>query len=186
MNDQLKAILEQQLRDVHTPDAISWWPLAFGWWMLIAIVACLVIVSVIALIRYRRKVAYRKIAITELDKHFANWQLDKIDSRYLQAANALLKRVCSHLEGNTSSQSASLSSETWVAHLNAYVKTDLSTQTSVAIAEQLYQQNPNSDIDHIHYEVKAWLRKHSTKPETAKSTMPETDKLDDTKELSHA
>ena len=24
----------QDLRDVHMPDPISWWPPAFGWWMI--------------------------------------------------------------------------------------------------------------------------------------------------------
>ena len=192
MNDQLKTILEQQLRDIHTPSAVSWWPLAFGWWLLIAVVVCVVIVSMIALIKYRRKTAYRKIAISELDKHFANWQLDKSNSRYLQAANALLKRVCSHIEDNTGSHSTSLSSEAWVAHLNAYAKTDFSTASSAAIAEQVYQQSPSSDIDHIHHELRTWLAKHSsdTANKSTIKTKQETDKhantLNDTEELTHA
>jgi hypothetical protein len=26
-----------QLKDIHLPDDISWWPLAIGWWLLITI-----------------------------------------------------------------------------------------------------------------------------------------------------
>ena len=29
------------LRDLHLPDAIGWWPLAPGWWVVIALVAAL-------------------------------------------------------------------------------------------------------------------------------------------------
>lgn len=28
------------LRDLHLPDAIGWWPLAYGWWVLIGFVIC--------------------------------------------------------------------------------------------------------------------------------------------------
>ena len=31
--------LLQQLRDVHVPDSVSWWPLAIGWWVIIGLVA---------------------------------------------------------------------------------------------------------------------------------------------------
>jgi hypothetical protein len=27
----------QDLRDVHLPDPISWWPPAFGWWMIMGL-----------------------------------------------------------------------------------------------------------------------------------------------------
>ncbi|WP_161957559.1 DUF4381 domain-containing protein [Mariprofundus sp. EBB-1] len=39
-----------QLRDIHLPDAISWWPLAPGWWMLFA----LILIIIAALFYYLR------------------------------------------------------------------------------------------------------------------------------------
>ena len=32
---------EIPLRDIHLPDAISWWPLAFGWWLALFLVIAL-------------------------------------------------------------------------------------------------------------------------------------------------
>jgi len=29
---------ELPLKDIHLPDAITWWPLAIGWWLLIVMV----------------------------------------------------------------------------------------------------------------------------------------------------
>jgi hypothetical protein len=39
------------LRDIHLPDAISWWPLAMGWWM---IVAAALVVALVVIVRYAR------------------------------------------------------------------------------------------------------------------------------------
>ena len=32
-----------QLRDIHLPEPISWWPLAPGWWLLIIIALALMV-----------------------------------------------------------------------------------------------------------------------------------------------
>ena len=55
-----------QLRDIHLPDPISWWPLAPGWWALAAFLlicsACVLIVE----LRRRRSLKYK--ALRELDE----------------------------------------------------------------------------------------------------------------------
>lgn len=38
----------KQMRDVHGPDAVSWWPPALGWWILAAVVLGLLVVGVMA------------------------------------------------------------------------------------------------------------------------------------------
>ena len=40
-----------QLRDIHTPDPVSWWPLAPGWWILIV----LIIAAIVALVVWLNK-----------------------------------------------------------------------------------------------------------------------------------
>jgi len=55
-----------QLRDIHLPDPISWWPLAPGWW---ALAVLLIVCSASALVfefRRRRSLKYR--ALRELDQ----------------------------------------------------------------------------------------------------------------------
>lgn len=49
-----------QLRDIHTPDPISWWPLAPGWWIL----AGLIILGLIVLVRWLIKRKNHQTAIT--------------------------------------------------------------------------------------------------------------------------
>lgn len=61
------------LRDLHLPDPVGWWPLAPGWWMLIALVACAMLwLALKGWRRYRhnasRRLAIRKLA--EIQKEF--------------------------------------------------------------------------------------------------------------------
>jgi len=159
MNEQLKNILEQQLRDAHAPDAVSWWPLAIGWWLVLALLVSVFAFGLIKLISHRRQNAYRKIAIAELNQTFSLWQEQQNSSRYLQTANSILKRACVHID----KQALSLSGTPWVSHLNGYYENSFSKETEAALTQQLYQPNPNLDIDQIHQEIKAWLVRHKTK-----------------------
>jgi hypothetical protein len=50
-----------QLRDIHTPEPISWWPLAPGWWILLA----LIIAAIVILTIWLRSRKTRSTAISE-------------------------------------------------------------------------------------------------------------------------
>lgn len=57
--------LLEQLRDVHAPDPITWWPPAIGWWM-VAILSLLALVCLAwVATRYFRKNAWRRAALKE-------------------------------------------------------------------------------------------------------------------------
>lgn len=53
------------LRDIHLPEAVSWWPPAPGWWLLLGLVILLAI-SVVYLWRRRTRSRYRRIALREI------------------------------------------------------------------------------------------------------------------------
>ncbi|MEM8682735.1 MAG: DUF4381 domain-containing protein [Pseudomonadota bacterium] len=44
---------EIPIRDLHLPPEISWWPLAPGWWVILAIVAIVLVLSVRAFLKNR-------------------------------------------------------------------------------------------------------------------------------------
>lgn len=48
------------LRDIHLPDAVSWWPPAFGWWLLAAFVLGMVVALGLRAWRLRRHRAARR------------------------------------------------------------------------------------------------------------------------------
>jgi len=54
-----------QLRDIHLPAPISWWPLAPGWWVLVGLFIMLVVIG--AWWRHRHQCRYyRRIALSQL------------------------------------------------------------------------------------------------------------------------
>ena len=61
------------LRDLHLPDAIGWWPLAPGWWVVVAILAA--VLGYILLRTYRRWQfnAPRRYAMRELARYEAEY-----------------------------------------------------------------------------------------------------------------
>lgn len=57
------------LRDLHLPDPVGWWPLAPGWWALIALAAVGVIWLVLKVWQRRRRAAARRFALQQLKRH---------------------------------------------------------------------------------------------------------------------
>ena len=56
----------KDLRDLHMPDPISWWPPAFGWWMvmgLLIIGGSLIIWAWV----YRQRTRPRRLALAQLN-----------------------------------------------------------------------------------------------------------------------
>jgi len=50
------------LRDIHLPDAVAWWPPAFGWWILAAVVVLIgVALGVRAWLQRRHRAARRAL-----------------------------------------------------------------------------------------------------------------------------
>jgi hypothetical protein len=69
------------LRDLHLPDAIGWWPLAPGWWVLIAILGAFAAWFAWREYRLWRSNAPRRHALRELARY---------ESEYLEHGNAVV------------------------------------------------------------------------------------------------
>lgn len=81
------------LRDLHLPDAVSWWPLAPGWWLLIALSGLALIYLLRLWLRTRARGAARRYALRELNallkSHAEHGDLVQFSAR----ASALLRRT---------------------------------------------------------------------------------------------
>ena len=69
------------LRDLHLPEPVGWWPLAPGWWVLIAILA--------ALAGYALYRGYRRYRFNA-PRRYALGQLARFESEYLEHRNPVL------------------------------------------------------------------------------------------------
>jgi len=63
------------LRDLHLPEPVGWWPLAPGWWFLVAVLAALLVYAL-----YRAYQRHRHNA----PRRFALGQLSRFESEYLE------------------------------------------------------------------------------------------------------
>ena len=66
---------ELPLKDIHLPDAISWWPPAIGWWLLALLIPILIVFSYWLYKRLTRKTAL-KTAKNALSAIKLNAELD--------------------------------------------------------------------------------------------------------------
>jgi len=78
------------LRDIHLPDPIGWWPLAPGWWGVLALLA-LVIGMLVLIGRRRRRLTAIKLALRELSLLEADPELSTREK--LMALSGLMRRV---------------------------------------------------------------------------------------------
>ena len=141
------------LKDIHTPNAIENWPPAYGWWLLaLIIVVLLFLVCKWALnaykIRAAKRLALKQLALIDNNQQNANAQL-----------NQLLKRVAmSYFPAFNVQQKFG---ETWVDFLKAsfdkkqkqnFVEGITSLQTS------LYQQAGAENFVQHKTSVETWLK----------------------------
>jgi len=102
------------LPPLQLPAAISWWPLAPGWWLLMALAITVIGVAVWWLYRRYHNNRDKRAARHALTNVLAQWQADHDDAQLLQQLNTILKRLCRH----RAPHALSLSGEAWVAFLN--------------------------------------------------------------------
>ena len=81
------------LRDIHLPEQISWWPLAPGWWLLILLV-CLTLVWLGYKLRqrhlFRQTYRYCQSQLTEIDQ---TYQASKDSRQLVSDYSQLLRRL---------------------------------------------------------------------------------------------
>ncbi|MBF0462580.1 MAG: DUF4381 domain-containing protein [Magnetococcales bacterium] len=82
-----------ELRDIHLPDPISWWPPAPGWWWVLGLLGGMVLLGGLLWRRARRN-RLRKTALAELDRLVAAYATHQDDHRLTGELSALLRRVC--------------------------------------------------------------------------------------------
>ncbi len=144
-----------QLRDIHLPDAISIWPPAPGWWLVLLIVAALLAVGIIALRNYLQSNRYRKQALQQL----ALLDLQN-PSVYLQQLNRLLKQTA--LAGEPNRDIAGLSGQQWLSYLDSTGdSTDFSQGAANALAHGPYApETANLDTSELQHIAEQWIKKH--------------------------
>ncbi len=115
MNEQTLTPQTLDLRDIHLPEPISWWPIAPGWWMLIA--SLILIITVIFILRkiYLGKQLKRDIT-SELENIKQQFKKTQNKSQLAKSLSILLRRASISYYPKTNI--AGLTGEHWLAYLD--------------------------------------------------------------------
>lgn len=103
------------LRDIHLPGEIAWWPLAFGWWILVAALLGILAVAGIRYWRGRRHRAARR----SLNSLLAELSAGAEPSGCAQRASIVLRRFAMTVAGEAPNV-AGMTGSRWADYLSAH------------------------------------------------------------------
>jgi hypothetical protein len=106
----------KDLRDIHLPDPIGFWPLAVGWYFLIALFLIFAILVVVYLIRRSRRLQSRRYMLQRLEELRERYAKDADAVAIAAELSALLRRAS--LVGFPRREVAGLQGEQWLNFLD--------------------------------------------------------------------
>ena len=153
-----------QLRDIHLPAAVSWWPPAPGWWLLtLLLLAGLGVLARVLWLRRQRR-AYRRRGELELEQLFAHWQAGGDTRAFLQALNSLLKRIA--LYSFPGIEVAAMNGVRWTRFLDH----NCAAGAGHSFSDGPLESGPYApavdavDVEALHRSSLIWLREHQERP----------------------
>ena len=155
---------ELPLRDIHLPPEISWWPLAWGWWLVLLLVLC----GLVALVWWwlKRPVTNQRVNISA--QASALQELERIEQQYsndpmglVRELSVLLRRMAISLYGRRSV--AGLTGVTWLQFLDKQSGSPVFSQRfQQALTELPYRAQGSVDVSALVQEVRQWLSSQSS------------------------
>lgn len=131
------------LKDIHLPEAISWWPPAMGWWL-----APLLTLLIGAFLFWLYKFLTRQTPIKTAKKQLLELKQDSSSEDIHKLANLskLLRRVA--ISVSPRSESASLTGQAWLEYLDSTVKGKPFTEgVGRCLADAHYKKTSDHDVD---------------------------------------
>ena len=146
-----------QLRDIHLPAPVGWWPPAPGWWILAFVVLILLAGGMFFLIRKYLRSRYRREARAALN-------LIPIDDRKempaaLEKVSVLLRRVAIQTYGRQSV--SSLTGSAWLEFLDRTGNTSCFSQGEARVlGTEMYRPGAEADLNEVIRCAEKWIQEH--------------------------
>jgi len=131
------------LKDIHEPEAIGWWPPAIGWWLVAIAVPLLIILLVWLYKRLTRKTALKtaKKMLVRIKQDAAQDNLQK-----LGGLSVLVRRVA--ISVSPRAKAAGLTGRQWLEFLDASVKgLPFSEGIGQLLADAPYRKTPPTELE---------------------------------------
>ena len=143
------------LRDIHLPDAISWWPPAIGWWILLAIII-LAVIFVPKIIRHLKLVPLNKLAENNFNKLLATYRANNDARFFISNLSKLLRQISMSYFGRETV--AQLTGEQWIEKLNSLVRGDyFSCEIAQLLIYAPYKQDIQQDLELLISATQNWI-----------------------------
>ncbi len=147
------------LRDIHLPDAVSWWPPAIGWWILLVLLLLLLAGLVVA-IRKLLQPRLNKSARAEIEQVLNEYTQHADDQKMLQQLSSAIRRIgISYL---TREQHAGLVGASWYQRINQLAPEQAFSAEMVALLiDAPYQKQPHIDAELVQQlvaQARSWVQ----------------------------
>jgi len=144
------------LKDIHEPEAIGWWPPAIGWWILAVLIPLLIILLVWFYKRLTRKTALKtaKKMLAKIKQDAARDNLQKLGE-----LSVLVRRVA--ISVSPRAKAAGLTGRQWLEFLDTSVKgTPFSEGIGQLLADAPYRKTPPTalEISQLIELCESWLK----------------------------
>ena len=147
------------LRDIHLPDAVGWWPLAPGWYLLGFLVLLGFLTVGFFLVRYYLNGRARRDALCLL-KRYRQEYVEKANSQLSAArVSEVLRRVA--LVYFPRGKVASLQGEAWLMFLNNTSKGLDFNLVKLELLEMPYQPSDGGDLSFLFSMAQKWIHQRS-------------------------
>jgi hypothetical protein len=149
-----------QLHPLREPQLIGWWPLAPGWWLLLALLLLVLAVTAYWLWRRYQKRAYRRQAERQLAALLSAYKDGDDRTAFVASVNRLLKATA--LVAYPRRTVAAASGEQWLALLTDTLAHSGAGETfTPEFADAGYRPGPPAtDPEQLHRLALAWIRHH--------------------------
>lgn len=147
-----------QLKDVHYPSPVSWWPLAPGWYLLAVAVAIIVVIVGIIMNKYRLKQQRRRNALTQLTDLRLRYNNGTHLRQILPSLSILIRKIALAIEPRE--EIASLQSTQWLEYLDKATQSSIFTQgNGTLLISGPYQKNPQGQLDDVFQVTEKWIKR---------------------------
>ena len=154
MNDPL----ELPLRDIHLPESVSMWPLAYGWWILLAVIILIGSLAIFIYLRNKkRKIAAITLARAEFLKIYMEYEKNRDSLNFIRQVSILFRRLSISLFPRT--EVASLTGDDWLEFLDSKISGQPFTQGKgrILIDAPYRQYIESDDVDEIIQHCRDWI-----------------------------
>ena len=131
------------LKDIHEPEAIGWWPPAIGWWILAVLIPLLIILSIWVYKRLTRKTALKtaKKILAEIKQDAMRDNLSVVCD-----LSVLVRRVA--ISMSPRAKAAGLTGRQWLVFLDSSVKgAPFSEGIGQLLVGSPYQKTPPTELE---------------------------------------